>query len=356
MVIIGISILPFIYVDVSVQARGFFQSEIEKQIIYAPFHGKIVFTSVKNGNEVSKGDTLFIIDSETTKAQQNALRQKIFENNSAISDLEKLTGIDKQDIQFEEEDFCTKRYFTEFNNLKKLQLIQIQKCQKTKSDFERNDLLHKQSIIPDIEFENSLYAYKAEEANLNQILIYQMSVWQADLMQRKNEAGSLQADFDRCKEELNNRVVLAPLSGEIIQSSDIQPGSMIGQNQKVAEISPTGQLIATCFVKPGDIGLVNKNQKVRIQVDAFNYNEWGLLNASIIDISDDMIMENGSNACFRIKCKPEKMFLSLKNGLKADLKKGMSFNARIVVIRRSLFNLLFDKVDKWFNPYLNGKT
>jgi len=33
----------------------------------------------------------------------------------------------------------------------------------------------------------------------------------------------------------------------------------------------------------------------------------------------------------------------------------MSFNARIVVIRRSLFHLLFDKADKWFNPYTYAK-
>jgi HlyD family secretion protein len=90
---------------------------------------------------------------------------------------------------------------------------------------------------------------------------------------------------------------------------------------------------------------------VKIQVDAFNYNEWGMLTGNIIDISDDMIVENGSTAYFRIKCKPDQTFLSLRNGHKAYIKKGMSINTRIFVIRRSLYNLLFDKADKWFNPY-----
>jgi len=76
-----------------------------------------------------------------------------------------------------------------------------------------------------------------------------------------------------------------------------------------------------------------------------------MLKGDIIDISDDMIVENGSVAYFRVKCKPEKTFLSLKNGYRADIKKGMSLNTRIVVIRRDLFHLLCDKVDKWFNPY-----
>jgi hypothetical protein len=176
-------------------------------------------------------------------------------------------------------------------------------------------------------------------------------LWQSDLALRRNNAVNLIADFEQCAEELNNRIVLAPTSGEIIKSSDIQKGIVVSPGQIVAEVSPDGDLVATCFVKPADIGLIHEKQKVKIQVDAFNYNEWGMLRGDIIDISDDMIIENGSMAFFRIKCKPDQTFLSLKNGHKAYIKKGMSLNTRIVVIRRSLYNLLFDKADKWFNPY-----
>jgi membrane fusion protein, peptide pheromone/bacteriocin exporter len=202
-----------------------------------------------------------------------------------------------------------------------------------------------------MEYENSLFLLNSEKDNLNQVLLSQKSIWQNDLTLRRNESVTLLADLKQCAEELTNRIVLAPTSGEVIQSSDIQTGSIVSPGQKIAEISPAGELVATCFVKPADIGLIHEKQKVKIQVDAFNFNEWGMLQGDIIDISDDMILENGSVAYFRIKCKPEKTFLSLKNGYKADIKKGMSLSTRIVVIRRSLFHLLFDKADKWFNPY-----
>ena len=103
--------------------------------------------------------------------------------------------------------------------------VQFQKYQKSKTEHERNVILHDQSIIPDIEFENSLFAYKTDSESLSQILISSKSTWQADLMQRRNDAVTLQADLKRCTEELNNRVVLAPVSGEIIQSIDIQNGT-----------------------------------------------------------------------------------------------------------------------------------
>jgi multidrug resistance efflux pump len=354
-VILGIAILPFVYVDVSVQARGYFQSDIEKQTIYAPFQGKIIYTSIEDGKKINKGDTLFIIDSETLKAQQEALLRQIEENDSSSFDLGMLTVIETGSKEITKEKFRTSRYSAEYNNFIKQLGIQFQKYRKALTAHERNGLLYKQKIIPDIDFENSLFTLTVEEESLNQILLYQKTLWQSDLSQRKNEAIKLKAGLRQFEEELNNRIVLSPIEGEIIQNLDVQPGSMVTLNQKMAEISPVGELVATCFVRPGDIGLINEKQKVRIQVDAFNYNEWGMLEGSITDISDDMIVENGSTAFFRIKCRPDKTLLSLKNGHTASVKKGMSLNARIVVIRRSLFNLLFDKADKWFNPYNNNK-
>ena len=99
-VAIGLAILPLVHVDISVQARGFFQSEIEKQFIYSPFQGKVIFTSIKNGREVNKNDTLFIIDAETIKAQKEAVINKTLDNNAAINDLEKLVLIESLNPRF----------------------------------------------------------------------------------------------------------------------------------------------------------------------------------------------------------------------------------------------------------------
>jgi membrane fusion protein, peptide pheromone/bacteriocin exporter len=351
MILIGIAVLPFIYVDVSVQARGYFQSEIEKQIVYTPFQGKIIYASIHSGGSVKKGDTLLVIDTETIRAQYAALIQKMEVNDSSIQDLEKLTRIFSLENKSFQNSLTTQRYKAEFENLRNQYTIQFQRYLKKKSENERNEVLFRQQIIPAIEFENSLYLLNAEKDNLNQIILSQKSIWHSDLTLRRNESVKLLADLKQCIEELSNRILLAPISGEIIQSSDIQIGSIVVPGQKIAEISPEGDLIATCFVKPSDIGFLREKQSVKIQVDAFNHNEWGMLHGNIIDISDDMIIEDGSVAFFRVKCRPEKTFLTLKNGYKVDIKKGMSLNTRIVIIRRNLFNLLFDKADKWFNPY-----
>jgi HlyD family secretion protein len=348
--------LPLIYVDISVQARGYFQPDIEKQTLTAPFSGKILFSSVLTGKKIRKGDTLLIIESGSLKAQREVLEEMIAENEEIISDLDILTGTDPMQEEVLTGDLKTNRYSSEYANFRKQHYIQTQKLKKILSEHERNKVLHGQELIPDAEYENSLYALNTEGENLKHVSLSQRAAWQADLTQRRNDIIRLKGELKQVDEELMNRTVISPVGGEIIRSAEIQNGGFISYGQMIAEISPDGELLATCFVKPSDIGMIYEDQPVLIQVDAFRYNEWGMLRGSIADISDDMIIGEDSNPFFRVRCTLHGRSLSLKNGYSAEMKKGMSMTARMQVCRRSLYNLLFDKADKWLNPYMNGRN
>ena len=116
MIVSGLSVLPFVYVDVSVQARGYFQSDTEKQIIYTPFQGKVFYTSIRKGNKVSKGDTLLIIDSETIQARKFSIFKRIDENNASISDLVLLTSNDYKGNIIVKHRLVTQKYQAEYAN------------------------------------------------------------------------------------------------------------------------------------------------------------------------------------------------------------------------------------------------
>lgn len=350
----AIIVLPFVFVDISVQARGFFQPDIEKQFVFAPAGGKVIFSSVKSGKRVNKGDTLLIIDSETIRSQKAGLAARIAENNFSMSDLRKLVLLDSDIIQKREISLQSSRYASEFDDLYRQYSVQLQKVQKAQSEFDRNSFLYSQSLIPQAEYENSRYQLSVESENLRRIVSSAVTGWQYDLNQRRNDSVRMVAEYCHYNEELSNRVVTTPVAGEIVISSDIQEGSTIAANQKILEISPEGELLANVLVKPADIGFIREGQPVRIQVDAFRYNEWGMIEGEIIDVSDDLFIEGNTGAFFRVRCRLKNHTLSLKNGYTAIMKKGMSINARIIVTRRSLFNLLFDRIHKWLNPYMNN--
>lgn len=109
-------------------------------------------------------------------------------------------------------------------------------------------------------------------------------------------------------------------------------------------------MIAETYVLPRDIGLLRVGTKARFQVDAYNYNQWGMVSGSVLSISNDIFMENGKQPYFKVRCLLDQHQLKLKNGYVGKIKKGMTLQARFFVTRRTLFQLLYDKADDWLNP------
>lgn len=109
--------------------------------------------------------------------------------------------------------------------------------------------------------------------------------------------------------------------------------------------------MAEHLVAPQDIGYLQKEMPVLFQVDAYNYNQWGLATGNIIDISNEIHVINGA-PFFKVRCSLNEEELSLKNGYSGKLKKGLTTTARFKVTKRTLAQLLFDKADDWLNPKL----
>lgn len=72
----------------------------------------------------------------------------------------------------------------------------------------------------------------------------------------------------------------------------------------------------------------------------------------IIEISDDIEMID-NQPVFKARCIIHQTHLKLKNGTAGKLGKGMMLRARFELTERSLFDLLYDKMDDWLNPANN---
>jgi HlyD family secretion protein len=123
-------------------------------------------------------------------------------------------------------------------------------------------------------------------------------------------------------------------------------------NQQIARISPDDDLVVECYVSPSNIGLISSDMKVTFQFHSFNYNQWGTGSGRVTQISGNVININ-EKPFFKVRCSLEQNSLSLKNGYKGILKKGMTLTGRFILIRRSLFQLLYDKTDNWLNPKIS---
>ena len=89
---------------------------------------------------------------------------------------------------------------------------------------------------------------------------------------------------------------------------------------------------------------------VKIQVDAFDYNQWGMVEAHVAEVADDVLLTQQGVPVFRVRCQLHQHQLRLPNGYVGTLRKGMSFRARVLVAKRTLFQRLYEKTDDWLNP------
>ena len=343
--VIAIVSLPFIYVDVTVQGTGIIRPVTEKTEVKALVSGRISGIFVMDGQTVQKDDTLLIIQSATLASQYSLLEKQKQETEDYIADLEKL-------VILKASDFNSEKYQGEYFKFKE-QITQVKnKRKKAKRELERNEVLLKQEFISKKEYDDLKYQYTLADNEYNVTVTNQLSIWKSELSRYRSSLEDTKSQIEQLQKEKEFYVVKAPINGTIEQFTGIYEGTNIQSGQTIAGISPQTDLIAEVYVTPKDIGYLTEGSKLNIQVDAFNYNDWGMIKGEISEISDDyLLVEN--QPVFKVRCKLEKKYLSLRNGVTGDLKKGMTIRTRFIITERSLYQLLFDNINDWLNPVQN---
>lgn len=343
LVITGV-VLPFVRVDITHQGRGIIRSIAENNTVSSAIYGEVIENSLQENVYVSKGDILLKLNSEKLDEELNSLlvrRSLICEYQR---DIEALIHENYSDLQ----SLLYKKEKEEY--LQKLKELDADLIQKTR-DYNRNKELFEKKVIAEVEFENIEFTMnQAQHANL----LYskqKLLQWQSTLKELELEKIELETQIAKNEKEKRNYLITAPVCGVITHYSGIETGNFIAPGQSIAQISPKGDLIVECYITPADIGYIQIGMDAKFQLDAFNYNQWGLATGKVIEISPD-IFQNENSSYFKVRCSLNETHLKLKNGYEGKLKKGLSLTARFVVTERSLYQLLYDKVDDWLNPKL----
>jgi multidrug resistance efflux pump len=341
-VLVFIVLLPVIEVDISSQSRGIIRSKTDNVPVTTIVSGRITWLSLRNNVVVNKGDTLIKMAKEgltTEKATQGELSNTIVELQEDVSAI--LSGKTANlKTTAAREDFY--QYQSQKNELQS-------KVSQAQINYNRNKILFDKGIIASAEYEKFQYELQFARQALQSFVSQQKASWETQKRELAERVKNIDGSISKIKVEENNYVVLAPISGTIEGFSGVQVGSFINASQPIATISATDNLIVESTVSPNDIGLIQKNQAVKFQIDAFNYNQWGLLEGKVIDIDRNITIQ-GEQAFFKVRSSLNSTTMKLQSGYKSNVSKGMTLTTRYIITRRSLFELMFDKVDDWLNP------
>lgn len=341
----GVS-MPLIKVDVTSQSRAIVRSLYDDVPLFSVVSGRVEQVDLRNNQSVNKGDTLIVVYKNTLIAQKEILRKTIRTDSLILLDLEQATqnvfdSLKTKNIQEDYEKYT--------NNLNEL----ITQRKQRRAIYLRNKTLFNKGVIAKAEFENYTYDYQQARQAVLSFKQNKISDWENQkrslLEKHEQDKGSLK----RLETEEDNYFITAPIDGVVTNFIGLQNQSFIQPQQTIAVISPQSDLIIESMVDPGDIGLLRENQNVKYQIDAFNYNQWGFVTGEVFEIDRNLTLDEQA-AYFKVRSTLDKKELELDNGYKASIKKGMTLTSRFFITERSLYDLLFDKIDDWLNPKTNN--
>lgn len=348
-VVAAIVSLFLVKVDVSVKGAGVLRAVQEDHTIKAIVSGRIEEVFVAENQHVEAGQMLARIRTDILDHEKNLLLSQRSDLSSQLDDLHKLTRLLQQRDVTRRPMLSSAMYSQQFTlfwqRVSKLQ-NQLDLAEK---NFERYSQLYDNRVISAAEYDEANYTYQQAKTELELAYDEQGSLWQQNLNDLRLQTGELGTRINQVNKEQELYVLEAPASGTLLSVKGLRKGSMISANEVLAQVSPDSGLIAEAYILPKDIGYLRTGTPVKLQVEAYDYNQWGMATGEIASISADIFTDRGQ-PYFKVRCLLNEDQLVLKNGYEGKLHKGMTLQARFFVTRRTLFQLIYDKADDWLNP------
>ena len=344
--LIFLSLLPLIKVDITCQNNGIIRSAFEDNLMQSAVYGEVIRSNVAENIKVKQNDTLIVISTHKTDEQINYYKLELGEDSIQLKDLASLLGSQHPKLEsdvFRQESIGLRGKLEE-QNVKKSQ---------AEKEYLLASTLYEKNVIARMEYEEKKHNQEYESSRYNNISEQQKLVWQTKLTEIRQKVIGLKSNIEQLKREKRQYVITAPISGTLTDCSGLKEGNFVVPNQQIGRISPDDKLLVECYVSPVNIGLITLGMAVSFQFHSYNYNQWGIGSGKVVQISNNVININ-DQPYFKIRCSLDQNFLTLKNGSKGFLKKGMTLTGRFMIINRSLFQLIYDKTDDWLNPKISN--
>ncbi len=267
------------------------------------------------------------------KSQENQKIQELREIESTIRKLSDSLG-------FIEEQRKTIRKLVERGVKSNFDLLDIEKeYNLTRGDLQTARLSISRSNFAIIEAENKIKEkiniFKSEASNELQKAVSQINRFEAKLV----------GDRDK----VAKTTITSPVDGIIKQLNFNTIGGVVQSGIDLIEIVPLSDaLVVEAKIDPKDIAFINPSQKAIIKITAYDFAIYGGLDAKIVEISADTIVDKESKegkSYYRVLVKTDKNYLERK-GKRLPIIPGMVATVDIVTGKKTILDFILKPILK----------
>lgn len=392
LLIFAATILPWAMlskVDETGSARGRLEPQGKVLKLDAPVSGTVTAINIKEGQTITKGQTLLKLDSELARAELQQTQAKLEGLHNRINQLELLKNQSiassrTQQLQNQAQDSEQLAQLNQIqqrlNSSKRVHILEKGRLKVAENDVKRHKYLWKQGAISkskleevqgvmlerkrlseqaqsDIEQATTEIA-KQKSTNQRNQRTGELAILetQKQLKELQSQHVDVQSEIAQTKKQIyslllqmQQRTLLAPTDGTIFQLSVDHAGAVLQPGQTVAQVAPKGvPIIFRAEIPSTESGFLRIGMPVKLKFDAYPFQEYGVLEGNLSWISpDSKIVETpqGKQENYELEITLKQTYIQNQNK-RVYLTPGQTATADVIVRQRRIIDFLLDPFKK----------
>ena len=354
-------------IDQTVTVRGRLEPSGSVREVESPSAGVVSKVYVKDGDEVTKGQSLFDVEAKGLSSRREALETtlSLFElqattlksilssggDPSRFEDLPDIPAVGDSTLNAQLN--TARQQSQQFRS--RLQQISARLTSR------RATMELKEKIAEDIKplFEvgamsrnhyllqlNEIQETKAAVSTLEEERSRVIGQIASQLNQIDRRMIQISAELVALKETISYRTVRASINGKVFDVK-VSPQTVVNADQGVLKLVPADRLQASVAISDGDIGFVKVGMPVSVSVDSFPSGEFGYITGTLVKLGSDVLPPDRESQQYRFPATVSLKEQIVQSGnSQLNLQSGMGSSANIKLRSRPVISIVSDLFTK----------
>jgi adhesin transport system membrane fusion protein len=353
-------------IDQVIHAQGQVIANSRTQIVQAADGGVLTDMLVQEGDKVSQGQIIAVLEKERATAAYSETLGKVMALKLTVARLQ--AEIAEKDLVFDAN--IAKAYPDIYET-------QMNLYKQRRSGFmEQTQVLRDNIKLADAELNMNLPLEKFGDISKADILRLRRALNEAKtqyINQRNKYFQDASAELNKAEEDRNSQEqiladrrqllehtdIIAPAAGIVKNVKVTTLGGVVRQGDEILQILPTeSDLVIEAKVKPSDMAAMKTGLKVKVKLDAYDYSIFGAMNGVVTYVSPDTLVEEskaGPVTYYRIKVSIGEAEYKGKAIGDIEVRPGMTATADIKTGLRSVLSFILKPLTKTLNESLGER-
>ncbi|MBW4676814.1 MAG: HlyD family secretion protein [Desmonostoc geniculatum HA4340-LM1] len=170
-------------------------------------------------------------------------------------------------------------------------------------------------------------------------------------LELQKQLASTRKELQQVETDLNRSIIRSPIEGTLLQLNLRNPGQVVQPSEAIANIAPLdAPVLIKAYVPAQDIDKVKPGQKVKMQVSACPYPDYGTLQGIVETIAPDALPIAKKSAdsrvpqavAYEVSIQPQTLYLA-RGDRQCHLKSGMEGRADIISRQETVLQFILRK-------------